>query len=51
MSELLSNIEQIYGEIEGATDITLGSPFSKIDDCAKENEIALEKIMIKYGLK
>ena len=35
MIELLSNMEQIYGEIEGTADITLGSPFSKIDDCEK----------------
>ena len=42
MSELLSNMEQIYDEIDGATDITLGSPFSKIDDCAKENELTIK---------
>ena len=45
MSELLSNMEQIYGEIEGATDITLGSPFSKIDDCAKENEFTIKILL------
>ena len=45
MSELLSNMEQIYGEIEGATDITLGSPFSKIDDCEKENEFTIKILL------
>lgn len=35
LSELLGNMEQIYGEIEGATDIMFSSPFSKIDDCEK----------------
>lgn len=45
MIELLSNMEQIYGEIEGAADITLGSPFSKIDDCAKENEFTIKILL------
>ena len=45
MIELLSNMEQIYGEIEGATDITLGFPFSKIDDCAKDNEFTIKILL------
>ena len=45
MSELLSNMEQIYGEIKGAADITLGSPFSKIDDCEKENEFTIKILL------
>lgn len=45
MSELLTNMEQIYGEIEGAADITLGSPFSKIDDCEKENEFTIKILL------
>ena len=35
IDNLLMDIEQLYGEIEGATDIALGSPFQQIDDCEK----------------
>lgn len=45
MSELLSYMEQIYGEIEGAAGITLGLPFSKIDDCERENEFTIKILL------
>lgn len=45
METLLVDIEQLYEEIEGATDIALGSPFQRIDKCEKENEFTI-KILI-----
>ena len=36
------DIEQLYGEIEGATDIALGSPFQQIDDCEKKVSLQLK---------
>lgn len=45
MDELLSDMEQVYGEIEGATDITLGSPFEKIENCEKENEFTVKILL------
>lgn len=43
--ELLQSIDQIYAEIDGATDIALGSPFEKIENCNKESDFTL-KILI-----
>lgn len=45
MENLLADIEQLYEEIEGATDIALGSPFQRIDECEKENEFTI-KILV-----
>lgn len=45
MENLLINIEQLYGEVEGATDIALGSPFQKIDDCEKESEFTIKVLL------
>lgn len=45
MESLLVSIEQLYKEIEGATDIALGSPFQKIDDCAKESEFTVKVLL------
>ena len=44
-AELFSFIDQIYAEIEGATDIALGSPFEKIENCKKEDDFTT-KILI-----
>lgn len=45
MENLLVDVEQLYGEIEGATDIALGSPFQKIDDCEKESEFTIKILL------
>ena len=45
MESLLADVEQLYGEIEGATDIALGSPFQKIADCEKENEFTIKILL------
>lgn len=45
MDDLLCDIEQLYGEIEGATDIALGVPFPKIDSCEKENEFTIRILL------
>lgn len=45
MEDLLTDIEQLYGEVEGATDIALGSPFKKIDDCEKESEFTIKVLL------
>lgn len=38
-------IDQLFNEIEGATDIALGSPFEKLESCSKESEFTT-KILI-----
>lgn len=50
IENLLMDIEQLYGEIEGATDIALGSPFQQIDDCEKESEFTI-KILLPFFRK
>lgn len=45
MESLLADVEQLYGEIEGATDIALGSPFKKIEDCEKESEFTIKILL------
>lgn len=45
IENLLMDIEQLYGEIEGATDIALGSPFHQIDDCEKESEFTIKILL------
>lgn len=45
IEELLINIDQLYGEIEGATDIVLGSPFQQIADCEKESEFTIKILL------
>jgi hypothetical protein len=45
MENLILSMEQLYEEIEGATDIALGSPFRRIDECEKENEFTI-KILV-----
>lgn len=45
METLLLDIEQLYQEIEGATDIALGSPFQRIEECERENEFTI-KILV-----
>lgn len=45
MENLLTDIEQLYGEVKGATDIALGSPFQKIDDCEKESEFTIKVLL------
>lgn len=43
--ELLQSIDQIYAEIDGATDIALGSPFEKIENCNKESDFTLKILL------
>ena len=43
--ELIDMIDQVYNEIEGATDMALGSPFEKLEDCKKESDFTI-KILI-----
>ena len=45
METLLLDVEQLYEEIEGATDIALGSPFQRIEECEKESEFTI-KILV-----
>lgn len=45
MENLLMDIEQLYEEIEGATDIALGSPFQMIDDCEQESEFTIKILL------
>jgi len=43
--ELFLYIDTLYGEIEGATDIYLGSPFEKIENCQKENDFTVKVLL------
>ena len=43
--ELFLLIDQVYNEIDGAVDLVLGSPFQKLESCAKESEFTT-KILI-----
>ena len=45
MENLLLDIEQFYGEVEGATDIALGSPFQKIETCEKESDFTIKILL------
>lgn len=45
MESLLADVEQLYGEIEGVTDIALGSPFQKIEDCERESEFTIKILL------
>ena len=45
LENLLMDIEQLYGEIAGATDIALGSPFQQIGDCEKESEFTIKILL------
>lgn len=44
-NELLRTISQIDEEIEGATDIALGSPFEKIENCNKESDFTIKILL------
>jgi len=41
VGEIIEQAEQLATEIDGATDIALGSPFKAIADCASEKEFTL----------
>lgn len=45
IENLLIDIEQLYGEIQGATDIALGLPFQQIENCEKENEFTIKILL------
>lgn len=45
MLDLLSGMEQLFHEIEGAVDISLGSPFARIDDCKKESDFTIKVLL------
>lgn len=45
LSELIQTIDQINGEIDGATDIALGSPFEKLENCKKESEFTIKILL------
>lgn len=42
---LIVEIEQMYNEIEGATDIALGCPFKRIEDCEKESDFTVKVLL------
>lgn len=43
--ELFMYIDILHGEIEGATDLSLGSPFEKIENCQKENDLTVRALL------
>ena len=45
MMELLFGMKQLFDEIEGATDISLGSPFARISDCEKESDFTIKTLL------
>ncbi|MCI5504383.1 MAG: hypothetical protein MR410_09955 [Eubacterium sp.] len=42
---LLNDIKQLYEEVDGATEITLGLPFPKIKECEKESEFTIRILL------
>lgn len=44
-NELIYAIDQIYADVEGATDIALGSPFEKIENCNKERDFTMKVLL------
>lgn len=45
MESLLCDIKQLYDEIDGATDIALGSPFPQITTCEKESQFTIRILL------
>lgn len=45
MTELLNDMQQLFDEIDGATDISLGSPFARINDCEKESDFTIKVLL------
>lgn len=45
LKELFEMIDQVYNEIEGATDMALGSPFEKLEDCKKESDFSIKILL------
>jgi len=43
--DLIQAIDQITAEIDGATDIALGSPFEKIENCKKESDFTVKILL------
>lgn len=43
--ELFHSIDELYNEIEGATDIALRSPFAKIESCRKESDFSMKILL------
>lgn len=43
--DLFCVIDTIYNEIEGATDIALGSPFEKMENCKNENDFTVKILL------
>lgn len=43
--ELIVLVDQVYNELEGATDIALGSPFAKLEDCEKESSFTTKILL------
>jgi len=44
-AELFIIIDQFFHEIEGATDIALGSPFEKLENCKKESDFTMKILL------
>lgn len=43
--ELFIFIDNLYNEIEGATDLALGSPFEKLENCQKESDFTVKVLL------
>ena len=43
--DLFIYVDTLYNELEGATDISLGSPFEKIENCQKENDFTVKVLL------
>ena len=43
--DLIHAIDQISNELDGATDIALGSPFEKIENCKKESDFTVKILL------
>jgi len=43
--ELFLLIDTLYNEIDGATDLALGSPFEKIENCKKESDFSTKILL------
>ncbi len=44
-AELFLFLDTLYGEIEGATDIALGSPFERIENCKHESDFTIKVLL------
>lgn len=43
--DLFNSIDAVFNEIEGATDIALGSPFERIENCKRESDFSVKVLL------